>query len=153
MGTIEEKLNALKATKAALKAAINGSGNTVGDKFSDYPIAVTNGKSLIAAAVTDKGVETAADATFQQIATNISSISSVSMYNIENQASAFTADFPSSAAAGEFVTGTVTWEGRPPLITILTDDDNTSVPANSTSAQSNEMLITFVMPSQNVSIF
>lgn len=74
MGTIADKLNTLKATKAALKAAINGSGNTVGDKFSDYPIAVTNGKSLIAAAVTDKGVETAADATFQQMATNIGAI-------------------------------------------------------------------------------
>lgn len=151
MGTIADKLNTLKATKANLKSAINGSGNTVGDKFSDYPIAVTNGKSLIAAAVTDKGVETAADATFQQIATNISSISSVSMYNIENQASDFTADFPSSAAAGEFVTGTVTWEGRPSLVTIATDGDNTRIPEISTTL-SNGLSITFIMPSQNVHI-
>ena len=35
---------------------------------------VSEGKSLIAAAVTDKGVETAADATFQQMATNIGQI-------------------------------------------------------------------------------
>lgn len=35
---------------------------------------VSEGKSLIAAAVTDKGVETAADATFQQMAENISAI-------------------------------------------------------------------------------
>ena len=35
---------------------------------------VSEGKSLIAAAVTDKGVTTAADDTFQQMATNISSI-------------------------------------------------------------------------------
>lgn len=37
---------------------------------------VSEGKSLIAAAVTDKGVQTAADATFQQMATNIGNIAS-----------------------------------------------------------------------------
>ena len=36
---------------------------------------VSEGKKLIAAAVTDKGVETAADATFQTMANNIGSIS------------------------------------------------------------------------------
>lgn len=35
---------------------------------------VSEGKSLVAAAVTDKGVQTAADATFQQIANNIAAI-------------------------------------------------------------------------------
>ena len=35
---------------------------------------VSEGKSLIAVAVTDKGVQTAADATFQQMATNIGNI-------------------------------------------------------------------------------
>lgn len=35
---------------------------------------VSEGKAMIAAAVTDKGVQTAADATFQQIATNIGQI-------------------------------------------------------------------------------
>ena len=38
---------------------------------------VSEGKSAIAAAVTDKGVETAADASFEQIAANISSISTL----------------------------------------------------------------------------
>lgn len=37
---------------------------------------VSEGKSTIAAAVTDKGVETAADATFQQMAENIGAIES-----------------------------------------------------------------------------
>lgn len=82
MGTTADKLAKLQETKSALKSAINGSGNTVGDKFSDYPIAVTNGKSLIAAAVTDKGVETAADATFQQMANNIVAIEGVEKYTI-----------------------------------------------------------------------
>ena len=36
---------------------------------------VSNGKALVASAITDKGVETAADATFQQMANNINSIS------------------------------------------------------------------------------
>ena len=38
---------------------------------------VSNGKSLIASAITDKGVSTASDATFQTMANNIGSIASV----------------------------------------------------------------------------
>lgn len=51
---------------------------------------VSEGKSLIASAVTDKGVETAADASFETIAENISQISSGpsgDFYNIEVTAS------------------------------------------------------------------
>ena len=40
---------------------------------------VSNGKSLIASAITDKGVSTAATATFQQMANNIGAISSSSL--------------------------------------------------------------------------
>lgn len=76
MGTIADKLTKLQETKSALKAAINGSGSTVGDKFSDYPAAVANGKAGIAAAITEKGVTTAADATFQTMADNVAAIES-----------------------------------------------------------------------------
>ena len=44
------------------------------DACEELKTSVSEGKSLIAAAVTDKGVQTAADATFQTMATNISSI-------------------------------------------------------------------------------
>ena len=76
-----DKLAKLNSTKAALKSAINGSGSTVGDVFSAYPTAITSGKSAIAQAITDKGVTTAANATFQQMATNIGQISSNTLLN------------------------------------------------------------------------
>ena len=44
------------------------------DELDEVKTSVSEGKNLIAAAVTDKGVQTAADATFQAIATNIRSI-------------------------------------------------------------------------------
>lgn len=72
--TTADKLALLEATKAAMKSAINGSGSTVGDVFSAYPVAITSGKSAIAQAVTDKGVETAATDTFAQMAVNIEQI-------------------------------------------------------------------------------
>ena len=45
------------------------------DATNELKTSVSEGKSLVAAAVTDKGVNTAADDTFQTIATNIRSIS------------------------------------------------------------------------------
>lgn len=73
-GDVDAKLNKITSTKAAMKSAINGSGSTVGDVFSAYPAAITSGKSAIAQAVTDKGVETAATDTFAQMAANIGQI-------------------------------------------------------------------------------
>lgn len=43
-------------------------------KYDQLFQSVSNGKSLIASAITGKGVSTASDATFQQMATNINSI-------------------------------------------------------------------------------
>ena len=43
-------------------------------KYDQLFQSVSNGKSLIASAITGKGVSTASDATFQQMATNIGSI-------------------------------------------------------------------------------
>lgn len=73
--SIQSEINRLAAIKAQLKSAINGAaGSVVGDVFADYPAAITSGKASIAAAITDKGVETAADATFQTMAANIGAI-------------------------------------------------------------------------------
>lgn len=73
--SIQSEIDRLATVKADLKAAINGaSGATVGDVFGDYPGAITSGKAAIASAITEKGVTTAADATFQQMATNIGAI-------------------------------------------------------------------------------
>ena len=73
--SIQSEIDRLATIKAELKSAINGpAGSVVGDVFADYPAAIAGGKASIAAAITDKGVETAADATFQQLATNIGNI-------------------------------------------------------------------------------
>lgn len=72
--TTADKLALLKNTKQEMKSAINDP--TLGDKFSDYPDAVINGKAYIAEKITAKGVTTSADATFQQIGDNIDKISS-----------------------------------------------------------------------------
>lgn len=74
MGTIAQKLQKLLSTKAGIKNAINGSGSTVGDNFSEYPTAITDGKAYIAEKITAKGVATSADATFQQMGDNVSAI-------------------------------------------------------------------------------
>ena len=72
--TTADKLAKLEATKSALKSAINGSGSTVGDKFADYPSAVTNGRAGIAAAITEKGVQTPANAPFDVLEANVRAI-------------------------------------------------------------------------------
>lgn len=48
--------------------------NGLQSELDEVKTSVSEGKALVAAAVTGKGVSTAADATFQQIATNIGSI-------------------------------------------------------------------------------
>ena len=48
----------------------------INTEMSSLKTSVSNGKSLIASAITDKGVSTASDATFQTMATNISQIKS-----------------------------------------------------------------------------
>ena len=72
--TTADKLAKLNATKAALKTSINGSGNVVGDVFSDYPGAVDDFRSKIATAITSKGVATNATDTPDQMAANIGQI-------------------------------------------------------------------------------
>lgn len=74
--SIQSEIDRLVRIKADLKAAINGSGSTVGDVFADYPPAVSNGRAGIAAAITEKGVQTPADAPFDVLQANVRAISS-----------------------------------------------------------------------------
>ena len=55
-------------------------GAATATEVSQLKTSVSEGKALIAAAVTDKGVETAADASFATMASNIGSIKSGSSY-------------------------------------------------------------------------
>lgn len=50
-------------------------------EVEDLKTSVSEGKALVAEAVTDKGVQTASDATFQQIATNIGNIQTGPSYS------------------------------------------------------------------------
>lgn len=72
--SIRSEIDRLMGIKADLKAAINGSGSTVGDVFADYPPAVSNGRAGIAAAITEKGVQTPADAPFDVLQANVRAI-------------------------------------------------------------------------------
>ena len=78
-GTLPETLSSGRTLVNGSDLYIANSSNDLvqlGTK-SDFDLcfqSVSEGKSAIAAAVTDKGVTTAADATFQQIANNIASI-------------------------------------------------------------------------------
>jgi len=53
-------------------------------QLNEVKISVSNGKSLIASAITDKGVSTASSATFQTMADNIRNISSLPVINLNS---------------------------------------------------------------------
>lgn len=66
-----------------------GNINGLQNELNSLKSSVSEGKSLIAAAVTDKGVQTAADATFQTIADNIAAITSKNNYVVVGSTSPF----------------------------------------------------------------
>ena len=76
----QETASTLYAAKTHTHEIANING--LQTELDNLKTSVSEGKSLIAAAVTDKGVQTAADATFQQMATNIGNISTFNpLYN------------------------------------------------------------------------
>lgn len=76
----QETASTLYAAKTHTHEIANING--LQTELDNLKTSVSEGKSLIAAAVTDKGVQTAADATFQQMANNIRSISTFNpLYN------------------------------------------------------------------------
>lgn len=73
ISTLEDRLDNLKATQVKLEND-NFTGKNVNDGMNELFISVSNGKSIIATAVTDKGVPTSSDDSFKQIRDNIMSI-------------------------------------------------------------------------------
>jgi len=63
------------APKTLTSCVYDENGNTIETRLNEVFQSVSNGKSLIASAITDKGITTAADATFQTMADNIGKIS------------------------------------------------------------------------------
>lgn len=70
VGEVESEVNSLSGTVTELDGTVSALSTKVEETFTS----VSNGKSLVASAITDKGVATASDATFQQMATNIGNI-------------------------------------------------------------------------------
>lgn len=73
-GNVGDTLSALRNTGTSVPSGANS--DSMAGLVSQYAGEVTAGKALVAAAVTEKGVETPADATFQQISDNIAAIES-----------------------------------------------------------------------------
>lgn len=73
-GNVGDTLSALRNTGTSVPSGANS--DSMAGLVSQYAGEVTAGKALVAAAVTEKGVETPADATFQQIAENVAAIAS-----------------------------------------------------------------------------
>ena len=71
--TLENWKENLDATQVKLSNA-NFSGTNVNDGMNELFISVSNGKAIVAAAITGKGVETASDASFKTMADNINAI-------------------------------------------------------------------------------
>nr|DAO30541.1 MAG TPA: hypothetical protein [Caudoviricetes sp.] len=70
--------SASNPSQLALRSQIpDVSGFATTSQLNSLKTSVSSGKSIIASAVTDKGVNTAADASFQTIANNINAISSL----------------------------------------------------------------------------
>lgn len=71
-GNVGNTLSALRNTGTNVPSGANS--DSMAGLVSQYAGEVMAGKALVAAAVTEKGVETPADATFQQIAENVAAI-------------------------------------------------------------------------------
>ena len=56
---------------------INGAIASLSDELDECFQSVSDGKSLVASAITDKGINTTADATFETMANNIANIQAV----------------------------------------------------------------------------
>ena len=64
----------LKLNNSTIQLASQSSIDTLNTEVNNLKSSVSNGKSLIASAITDKGVSTASNATFQTMSNNIRSI-------------------------------------------------------------------------------
>ena len=96
-------------------------------QLNEVKTSVSNGKSLIASAITDKGVSTASDATFQTMATNIRSIGMI---------------VPATLPAGYTACNYIQTDGNAWI--------NTGIDLTSSAQYLNEIFISSIFPSDTV---
>lgn len=92
MSTTAEKLQKLMQTKDDIKTAINDPA--LGDRFADYPVAITEGKAYIAQKITEKGVAASRNDTFQQLGDKVGEIQSGEKWIKLEPISTFAPDVP-----------------------------------------------------------
>lgn len=157
----EDEDSEISAIQIGYNNSTTGMASTnVQDAVTELFTSVSEGKSLIAAAVTDKGVETAADATFQQIAKNVTAIKSNStstLFSIDNKSSF---SLPSEAQAGEWVVSTNRIDTMASLINIK-DELGNNIPfnldVNGPNTQVSTLVVSgyklsFIMPLSNIEV-
>ena len=71
---LKDSAGKIVAPKTYASCVYNANGETVEAKLNEVFQSVSNGKSLVASAITGKGITTAADATFKTMADNIYSL-------------------------------------------------------------------------------
>lgn len=144
----EEEEDSITASNVSYSNTTSGmtSGN-VQNAIDELFQSVSEGKSLIAAAVTDKGVETAATDSFATMAGNIGQISGGAGGGVFSIISIGNYDiFQDEAAAGEIVIGYL--GAKPMSWAITTVETSRDVPVGVVSGL--PMQYTFVMPSEDV---
>lgn len=158
-GNVGDTLSALRNTGTSVPSGANS--DSMAGLVSQYAGEVTAGKALVAAAVTEKGVETPADATFQQIAENVAAIASGGggqEFTIQNGISVF--QLPDKASAGVWVASSNRANVMQSQVKIL-DEMGNKVPFNLSTSSITTLIesravsgyyLNFVMPASPVSI-
>lgn len=150
-GNVGNTLSALRNTGTNVPSGANS--DSMAGLVSQYAGEVMAGKALVAAAVTEKGVETPADATFQQIAENVAAIESGGE---KLPIPSNTVGFPPEAAPGEIVYSNFTQTSWVNIV----DNNGVQIPVNSTTSapqiaeaitpRAPGLYLYFVMPASGV---
>ena len=107
----EDEDGELSAVQVKYDNSTSGMTSTnIQDAVTELFTSVSEGKSLVAAAVTDSGIETAADATFATIAENIGNIQNSTTYNVSYIKGGTNMNFPEidTYNAGDYVVSNIT---------------------------------------------
>ena len=146
MGTTADKLARFNETKVSMKTAINDPA--LGDRFADYPVAITDGKAYIAQKITEKGVAASGSDTFQQLGDKVGEISGTKSFTITDIGTS--TGFPPQANPGEIVEFE---SGSRFMTNDVKDELSNDIPVGKKAGSfPRYTLYYFVMPNSNVTV-